>query len=123
MVPHPAHAIDMLIVDDVRMSELHARYLNDPSTTDVLTFDLATAGEASEVEMIICADAAARQAELRGHSVEVEILLYAIHGLLHCAGFDDNTDSDHAKMHAEEDRILEAIGVGRVFGAGSAAEP
>jgi len=51
--------------------------------------------------------------------VRHELLLYALHGLLHCCGYDDSTDADREVMHTEEDRILEAIGVGRVYGTNS----
>jgi probable rRNA maturation factor len=118
MMSHPMQAIDVLIVDDARLSELHAQYLNDPTTTDVLTFNLAEKGEAMEIQVVICADAAARQAGPRGHSIEFEVLLYAIHGLLHCSGFDDHSEAECVRVHREEDRILEAIGVGKVFGRG-----
>jgi ssRNA-specific RNase YbeY (16S rRNA maturation enzyme) len=49
-------------------------------------------------------------------SIEREVLLYALHGILHCAGFDDRTPQDFEAMHAEEDRILLAIDVGATFG-------
>ena len=38
-----------------------------------------------------------------------------VHGILHCCGFDDHDEESHQKMHAEEDRILNAIGVGTVW--------
>ncbi len=63
-----------------------------------------------------------RQARQRGHSVERELLLYAVHGLLHCAGFDDHGTAAFDRMHAEEDRILRAIGIGPIFIAGGANE-
>ena len=44
-----------------------------------------------------------------------QLLLYILHGLLHCAGFDDHDPAEHDRMHTEEDRILTAIGVGPVF--------
>ena len=50
------------------------------------------------------------------------MLLYAVHGLLHCAGFDDHETAAFDRMHAEEDRILRAIGVGPIFAGGEANE-
>ena len=55
------------------------------------------------------------QKSSREDSIEQELLLYALHGVLHCAGFDDRTNDDFEAMHVEEDRILTAIGVGPTF--------
>lgn len=113
--PRHVAAIEARIVDDARMIDLHGHHLQDRSTTDVLSFDLAEPGQPMDLHLVLCADEAARQAAARGHSIDRELLLYAIHGMLHCAEFDDHSEVDHARMHAEEDRILVAIGVGRVF--------
>jgi probable rRNA maturation factor len=110
------------IVGDAEMTDLHARYKGDPSTTDVLTFDLRTTPDRADapldVDLVLCFDEARRQSDDRGHEPEAELLLYAVHGLLHCLGYDDADDADADRMHAEEDRVLTAIGVGPVFDAG-----
>ena len=107
-----------MIVNDAGMIALHRRHANLDSTTDVLSFDYSSgaANAPIEAEVAVNADEAARQSAVRGHSAQRELLLYCIHGLLHCAGFDDQTESGYAAMHAEEDRILEQIGVGAIFG-------
>jgi probable rRNA maturation factor len=110
--------LSVVIVDDARMAALHQQYLNDPSTTDVLTFDLRDqpAGPL-EGEICLCRDEAARRAAERGHDVSRELLLYAVHGLLHLLGYDDHEVDAHAAMHAKEDELLTAIGVGPVYRA------
>jgi len=42
-------------------------------------------------------------------------LLYVVHGVLHCLGHDDHDEAGYASMHALEDRVLYAIGVGATF--------
>lgn len=110
--------LSVAIVDDARMASLHQQYMNDPSTTDVLTFDLRDqpAGPV-EGEICICRDEAARRAAERGHELTKELLLYAVHGLLHLLGYDDHDAADHAAMHAKEDELLTRIGVGPVYRA------
>ncbi len=117
----------VVVVADPRMAELHERFAGVTGTTDVLTFDLT--GETAvgtrhpapetrkhvEGEVYVCYDEAARQAADRTHGVDVELLLYAVHGLLHLLGYDDHDEAHHAEMHAREDELLEAIGVGRAF--------
>lgn len=104
------------------MADSHQRYSGVPGTTDVLTFDLRTDADRErhparmDVDLLVCHDQAARQAAARGHTPENELLLYVVHGLLHCLGHDDHEAEGYARMHAEEDRVLAAIGIGPVFG-------
>lgn len=105
------------IVADAEMTRLHREHCGIDSTTDVLTFSDVKPGEPIDVDIAVCVDEAKRQAAVRGHSVERELLLYVVHGLLHCAGYDDHDEASHRAMHAEEDRILSAIGVGATFAA------
>jgi probable rRNA maturation factor len=98
------------LVDDAEMSRLHARHMNDPTTTDVLTFV-----DGHEADVAVCVDEATRRVAEMGHDLRRELLLYSLHGLLHAVGFDDRTPADFARMHAEEDRLLAAIGVGATF--------
>ena len=112
----PVARVTVEVIDDHRMAALHERFSSVPGTTDVLTFPGSGPGEPVEVDIAICVDEAARQSAARGHELRRELLLYALHGLLHCTGFDDRTPDDHARMHAEEDRILQAIGLGAVYG-------
>ena len=115
--------ITLKIVDDAAMRLLHERHRGSASTTDVLTFDRSLPEGPVEADIVLCVDEAARRAAELGHATERELLLYALHGVLHCAGFDDRTPEDFTAMHAEEDRILMAVGVGRTFGTGRAENP
>ena len=98
------------LVNDGVMSQLHARHMNDPTTTDVLTF-----ADGNEVDVAVCVDEARRRAAELGHDLSRELLLYSLHGLLHAVGFDDREPSDFERMHAEEDRLLAAIGIAATF--------
>ena len=113
----PPQELSLAIVADEMMAALHEEFLQVPGTTDVLSFELERRDDASvaEGEVIICLDEATRQAAQRGHAVEEELLLYALHGLLHLCGYDDRTGPDHTRMHAREDELLESIGVGRRY--------
>jgi probable rRNA maturation factor len=106
------------VVNDAEMAAAHEKYSGVPGTTDVLTFDLRDdpgGGGPLDTDILVCIDEARRQAAARGLRVERELLLYIVHGVLHCLGFDDHDGAGAAAMHAEEDRVLEAIGVGRTF--------
>jgi probable rRNA maturation factor len=115
--------LSVALVGDARMAALHEQFLGIPDPTDVLTFELEhdARGRVTAGEVVICVPEARRQARLHKHPVERELLLYAIHGMLHLAGFDDRTPADYTAMHAMEDRILGKLGIGPVFASGTPA--
>lgn len=114
-VARPIIHVAVTIVDDGKMRHLNRTHRNVADTTDVLSFDCSGPGGPLEADIVVCADEALRRANEFNHSIEQELLLYALHGVLHLAGFDDRSDNDYEAMHAEEDRILTAIGVGPTF--------
>lgn len=112
----PGGRITLLITDDERMSQLHQQYRGEAGTTDVLTFDLRDEAEGSlEGDVVICLDEARRQARQRGHDVRMEVLLYAVHGLLHLLGEDDQTPAEARRMHQREDALLAQAGLEPVY--------
>lgn len=123
--------LTVVVVGDAMMSELHGRFCGIVGTTDALTFDMSeprstgkNRGNGVEGEVYVCLDEARRRAAEIGHAVRRELLLYAVHGLLHLMGHDDHDPDGYRRMHAQEDRLLEAIGVGAAFakrGPGGAA--
>ena len=114
-IARPVQRVTIKLVDDREMVLLHKSHCDDNSTTDVLTFENSAESDAIDVDIAICVDEAHRQATNFNHNINQELLLYAIHGLLHCAGFDDKTDEQSRAIHKEEDRILAAIGVGAIY--------
>jgi probable rRNA maturation factor len=99
------------------MADLHVQFMGIAGPTDVLTFELEhdSRGRCTAGEVVVCVPYAKRTAKQHGTTVERELLLYCLHGLLHLTGHDDRDDISYRKMHAAEDRILTAIGVGPVF--------
>jgi probable rRNA maturation factor len=115
----PLRELSLAIVNDHTMSRLHQQFMNLPGPTDVLTFPLEEDknGNCVSGEVIVCLPEARRRAKELGHRIQHELLLYALHGMLHLAGFDDRTNRDFVKMHAMEDKILRQLGIGPVFAA------
>jgi probable rRNA maturation factor len=113
--------LSLALVGDKTMSELHERFMNITGPTDVLTFPLEhdARGRCVAGEVVVCVSEAGRRAKEHGVLVKNEVLLYAIHGMLHLSGFDDRTPADYRKMHRTEDRILSELGVGAIFHAGA----
>ena len=80
----------------------------------MLSFDLRDAADektAIDGEIVMSVDMAVKQARDRGHAVQAELALYAVHGALHLLGYDDRRKADAARMHAMENEILSSISI------------
>ena len=113
----PLAELSLALVGDARMSSLHKKFMNIDGPTDVLTFPLEFDCDGRETagEIVICVPEAARQGRRRGTTVACELLLYALHGMLHLSGFDDRTEAGFRQMHRKEDDILTHLGIGPIF--------
>lgn len=113
---HAPGTVRINVVLDPEMASMHEEFTGVAGTTDVLTFDLREEPRGPlDTDIIVCLDEAARQAATRDHRPEHELLLYVVHGVLHCLGHDDHDDDDFKAMHDAEDAVLRAIGVGALF--------
>ena len=108
--------LSFAVLDDRRMRELNRRTLAHDHPTDVLSFPLASEPVLMG-EVVLSADTARREALRRGHPPYHEVLLYAVHGVLHLLGHDDHDPARRRRMRAAERRALAALGVGPVFAA------
>jgi probable rRNA maturation factor len=102
--------ISLAFVDNPTIHALNKRYLNHDQPTDVLSFPLSGSGSRRlEGELVLGVELALAQASERGHDVQIELVLYVIHGLLHLCGYDDKTEALAQAMHARERHFLSAL--------------
>ncbi len=103
--------LSIALMDDATLAMLHGRYLNDPSPTDVITFDLRDDPDdpAVDGEILISVERARAEAARRRLPVQQELLRYVIHGTLHLLGLDDATPAGRQRMRRAEDRILKTL--------------
>ncbi len=101
---HPECELSVTFVDDQEMEELHIKWMDEPGTTDVLSFPMdMPEGKNDPVmlgDIVIDPIVAAKQAATAGHSTEHEIYILASHGLLHILGYD-HADKDEEKIMFE----------------------
>ncbi len=90
--------IDVLLISDRRMAELHERFMQIAGPTDVITFQHG--------EIFLSVETAQRQAEEHQTSLENELRLYLVHGLLHLHGFDDCEPDARERMHSAQEKIV-----------------
>lgn len=117
-VRHEESELSMVLADDAFVRPLNAEWRGVDAPTDVLSFpqeDLVAGSEGGPAllgDVVISVQTAARQAEELGHDVLTELVVLAVHGLLHLLGYDHERDEEGAaQMAAEEARVLAAVGV------------
>jgi probable rRNA maturation factor len=99
----PGKSVACLITDDSELRALNRRFLHKDHATDVLSFPASIeTGNGELGEVAISLDRAAAQAAGFGHSVEEELCILMLHGLLHLAGMDH--EIDHGQMARAEAR-------------------
>jgi probable rRNA maturation factor len=93
--------IDVVLVSDRRITELHRRFLQEPGPTDVITFQHG--------EIFVSTETARRQARRFGSSLDQELRLYIAHGLLHLLGFDDKDANAAAAMKRIQEKLVAKV--------------
>jgi len=102
--------ISLAFVDNPTIHRINNQFLQHDEPTDVITFPMSGDGaKVLEGELVIGVEVAIEQARERGHSVDEELFLYVVHGLLHLVGFDDIEDDDRAAMRQRERYWLEEL--------------
>lgn len=100
----PDLPVSLWLTDDTAIAQVHADHLDDPTPTDVISFDLG-----DSAELVVSVETARRVAKTHGHAVRAEVALYVVHGLLHVCGFDDIRPRDRARMRDAERSVMRAL--------------
>jgi probable rRNA maturation factor len=100
-LPGEIEAIEVILVERAVMARVHGDFFDDPTETDVITFPYG--------EILVCPAVARDQSPGHGLEVEQEVLLYALHGLLHLAGYDDATPALARLMARVQSRLLRRL--------------
>ena len=90
--------ISFVLVSDTRIAALHDEFMCDPTPTDVITFHHG--------EIVISTETARREARARGLPLSAEVARYAVHGLLHLAGWSDDDAGAASEMRSVQEKIL-----------------
>ena len=109
---HSDSDLSITILDEDRMSELHVEWMDLEGPTDVLSFPMdemlpnsAADGPGIIGDIVLCPEFAAAQAV--NHSLDDELALLTVHGVLHCLGYDHAESEEERVMFALQDRILD----------------
>lgn len=114
----PLAELSVLAVDESAMTSLHEQYLGLPGPTDVLAFpqdDVIAKGVPEDVEdqpeallgdVVLCPAYAARSAQKQGHSLDAELDVLLVHGILHLLGYDHAEPDEEQEMFDRQRALL-----------------
>lgn len=110
--------LSVVLTDNRRLHKLNRDYLGVDAPTDVLSFPASESDPETGAryigDILISVPYAAKGAKLAGNSLEAELQLLVVHGVLHLLGHDHAKPKDKSKMWKAQAQILEALGLGDV---------
>jgi probable rRNA maturation factor len=122
--------VSIAFIGDAKMRQLNLQYRKKDKTTDVLSFGnspLERGGRAARTgcvkaclggqndfedlgEIIINPAQIKRQAKANNNSFQAELIFILVHGLLHLAGYNDETEKDRLEMIRRGEKFVENLG-------------
>ena len=119
----PGGELSLVFLTDPALAKIHGDFMDDPTATDVITFEGdPAAGLAGEI--CVSADTAWKyvgsalaptfrarspQAATLREAFAAELTLYVVHGWLHLAGYDDLQPARKRRMRAAEARAMKLL--------------
>jgi probable rRNA maturation factor len=114
---HPECELEILLVNEERISELHVEWMDLPGPTDVLSFPMdelapnsAADGPGIIGDIVLCPQFAQQQVQsgkTAKSDLNQELALLTVHGVLHCIGFDHAEPDEERTMFALQEKILQ----------------
>lgn len=107
----PECDLDVLLVDEEEMTQLHIKWMDEPGPTDVLTFPMDELRPHSNEpgilgDIVLCPQVAIRQAEPANRTFTYEMSILGVHGLLHIVGYDHANKEDEKEMFDLQESIV-----------------
>lgn len=90
--------VEISIVDDETIAQVHGEFLNDPTPTDAITFPYG--------EILVSCDTAATYAQAHGLTPQEELFRYMVHGLVHLHGYLDYEPADREALFAVQEPLV-----------------
>lgn len=101
--------INIRLVSDAVIRRFNRWYLRHDWATDVIAFPMESHGVLGD--LMISTDMAKRQAKEEQHTVAREVLILAIHGILHLVGYRDKTPEEARRMWRKTNALLRFLRV------------
>lgn len=106
-------SVTIQLISDATMAKLNVKYRKKRGPTDVLSFPANGARPAKRADYVgdiaISPETARRNARRFSRSLPLEMRILILHGMIHLAGFDHETDG--GEMDRLERRLRKRLGV------------
>jgi probable rRNA maturation factor len=110
--------ISVVLTDSRSLQELNRHYLGIDAPTDVLSFPASESDPETGArylgDILIAVPYARKSARKAGHSLEAELQLLVVHGMLHLLGHDHAKPREKARMWKAQREILTQLGLGEI---------
>ncbi|MEC4014786.1 rRNA maturation RNase YbeY [Streptomyces sp. H27-D2] len=114
---HPLSELSVIVIDTDAMEQLHIQWMDEPGPTDVMSFpmdELRPPDKDDEEppqgllgDIVLCPEVAKKQGDAAGHSMDEELHLLTVHGVLHLLGYDHEEADEKAEMFGLQKAILD----------------
>ncbi len=106
--------VTIMLSDDEQLQQLNLQFLGIDAPTDVLAFPAQHTDPDTQTpylgDVLISVPRAIAQAKAGGHSLDDELQLLVVHGILHLLDYDHIDESDKARMWSAQAEILAQLG-------------
>lgn len=106
--------LGVMLIGDRSMRRLNRQYRKKDRTTDVLAFSMREAPASPSTfigDVVISVPTAAKQANQLGRSLDEELIVLLVHGILHLCGYDhERSERDARHMQQRERWVLRRLG-------------
>jgi probable rRNA maturation factor len=103
-------SVELVFVTEEEILRINREYLGHDYVTDIITFGYNDRSDTVEATLFCCAPRILEQSREFGTEPSEEFLRVFVHGLIHLAGYDDQSDSNKAAMTRLENKYLELFG-------------
>ncbi|MDI5961439.1 rRNA maturation RNase YbeY [Streptomyces sp. SL13] len=116
---HPLSELSVIAVDAAAMEQLHLQWMDLAGPTDVMSFpmdELRPPGKDDDEppqgllgDIVLCPEVAKRQGEAAEsrHTMDEELQLLTVHGVLHLLGYDHEEPAERTEMFGLQKTILD----------------
>ncbi|MBX3480826.1 MAG: rRNA maturation RNase YbeY [Caulobacter sp.] len=110
-------SVTILLTDDDVVADLNQRFRGKAGPTNVLSFPAPENPEGLLGDIALAHGVCAREAAEQGKRLADHLSHLTVHGVLHLAGYDHQTDDEAQVMEALERRVLAGLGVSDPYAA------
>ncbi|MFD8121014.1 rRNA maturation RNase YbeY [Streptomyces albidoflavus] len=116
---HPLSELSVIVVDPEVMEQLHIQWMDLPGPTDVMSFPMDELRPPAKDEeeppqgllgdIVLCPDVARQQGQdaPTRHSMDEELQLLTVHGVLHLLGYDHEEPGEKVEMFGLQQAIVD----------------